>query len=468
MELSDYLRVFRAHWIGVIALVLAGVAAAAAWSLLQPKVYTADASGFVTARGASDLGSSMVGDQLAQSKVKSYLDIGTWRAVAEFAIEELGLQASPEQLVGQVRVTNPSGTVILQVAASASTPERARDLAEVWLRGIIAQVELIESADGTAAPVTVLPGDSARLPTEPSSPNLRQNLALGALAGALLGAGYALVRDRLDQRIRTPDGLEAATGLSAVGVLPLGDEAKELGLLPLEPDARGGAWTALAEAFRGLRTNLQYMNVDDPPRAIVVTSPLPGDGKSFTAANLAITIAATGQRVVLVDGDLRRPRLADLFGLPTGGGLSDLLAGRAEPADVLQPIGTSGLRLLSAGSIPPNPSEILGSERMRHLIAELTADALVIIDSPPLLPVTDAAILSTRADGALVVVGAGKTTYDVLDHALDLLEKARAKPLGVVLNRAPTSGAASSYYGYHYAKDYYRGQPRRAAAAEKS
>ena len=161
----------------------------------------------------------------------------------------------------------------------------------------------------------------------------------------------------------------------------------------------------------------------------------------------------------------RRPRLADLFGLPTGGGLSDLLAGRAEPADVLQPIGTSGLRLLSAGSIPPNPSEILGSERMRHLIAELTADALVIIDSPPLLPVTDAAVLSTRADGALVVVSAGKTTYDVLDGALSVLEKARGKALGVVLNRMPTSGAGASYYGYHYTADYYRKGPGRRVAS---
>ena len=148
MELGDYLRVARAYWVGIVAFFLAGIAVAALWTLMQPKVYTADASGYVAAQGATDLGTSMVGDQLAQSKVKSYLDIGSWRSVAEYAIAELNLDTTPEQLVNQVKVTNPTDTVILQVSASASTPEAARDLAEVWLRGMIAQVEKIESVDG--------------------------------------------------------------------------------------------------------------------------------------------------------------------------------------------------------------------------------------------------------------------------------------------------------------------------------
>ncbi|MCW5953128.1 MAG: hypothetical protein KIT69_12810, partial [Propionibacteriaceae bacterium] len=125
MELSDYLRILRAHWLGIVLILAAGVVAAGAWSLLQPRVYTADASGFVAAQGATDLGTSMVGNQLAQSKVKSYLDIGTWRSVAEYAIQELNLTTTPDALVRQVKVTNPANTVILQVAASASTPEAA-------------------------------------------------------------------------------------------------------------------------------------------------------------------------------------------------------------------------------------------------------------------------------------------------------------------------------------------------------
>ena len=176
----------------------------------------------------------------------------------------------------------------------------------------------------------------------------------------------------------------------------------------------------VAESFRGLRTNLQYMNVDDPPRAIVVTSPLPGDGKTFTAANLAITLAASGQRTVLLDADLRRPHVASTFGLLPDAGLSDVLSGRAHHTDVLQPVaGSDHLQVMAAGPIPPNPSELLGSDKMRQLINTLTSDAMVIIDSPPLLPVTDSTVLTTRADGALIVVSMGATTYDMLDHALD-------------------------------------------------
>jgi len=467
VELRDYLRVLRAHWAGVLALFLLGVAVAGGVSILQPRVYTADASGYVAAQGATDLGTSMVGDQLAQSKVKSYLDIGTWRAVAEYAISELKLDTTPEDLVKDVSVTNPTNTVIIQVSASASTPESARDLAEVWIRGIIKQVEQIEGANGKTPPVTVIPGDSARLPTSPSSPNWKLNLALGALAGLLLGVGYAVVRDRMDRRIRSAEQVERATGLAAVGELPL--ESSLSGHLEVLPaaDARGrGTFVSLAEAFRGLRTNLQYMSVDNPPQAIVVTSPMPGDGKSFTAANLALTIAASGRRVVLIDGDLRRPMIAKLFKLPNDAGLSDVLAGRAQVADLLQPADpTYPLEVLAAGPVPPNPSEILGSERMRQLIAELGEDALVIIDSPPVLPVTDAAVLATRSDGALMVVSTGRTTYDQLDAALELLEKARAKALGIVLNRVPTTGAGAVRYGYQYRGDYYASSRSGSSAA---
>ena len=466
MELSDYLRILRAHWIGILAILAIGIAGAGGWSLLQPRVYTADASGFVAAQGATDLGTSMVGNQLAQSKVKSYLDIGTWRSVAEFAIKELNLTATPDALVRQVKVTNPANTVILQVSANGPTPESARDLAEVWLRGIVNQVEQIEASSAGSAPVTIIPGDSAQLPTAPSSPNTRLNLALGALIGLMLGLGYAVVRDRMDQHVRSAIQVERATGLAVVAGLPLEPSlVNHPQLLPVGDAREKHELVPLTEAFRGLRTNLQYMSVDDPPRAIVVTSPLPNDGKSFTAANLALTIAAAGQRVILIDGDLRRPSVAKVFGMPDDAGLSDVLAGRATAAEVLQPGHPSyALEVLTAGPIPPNPSEILGSERMRHLIAELSEDALVIIDSPPLLPVTDAAVLSTRADGALVVVSTGKTTYDMLGRALELLDKAKGKPLGIVLNRVPTSGAGAANYGYQYSGDYYRSTPSETEA----
>lgn len=456
MELRDYLRILRAHWIGIVVLTLVGIGVAAGWTFLQPRIYTAAASGYVAAASlGSDTGSSLIGDQLARSKVTSYLDIGSWRAVAESAITELGLPTTPEHLVTQVDVTNPLNTVVIHVSASASTPEAARDLAEAWIRGMVTEIDKIEG-DGTpgSAAVTLIPGDSARLPAAPSSPNVRLALALGALVGLAIGIGYAVVRRILDRRVRDPREIERETHTPVVGILPL-DRTLEAGRRLFNFEMSRSGSIPLAEAMRELRTNLQFMSVDNPPRAIVITSPLPGDGKSTLAGNLAMSLTAAGQRVILIDADLRRPMLATLFGLPEGAGLTDILAGRAELDDVVHTIGRSGdLSVITTGRIPPNPSELLGSNRMRELVRTLSAQALVLIDSPPLLPVTDGAILSTVADGALVVVSAGKTTYDMLIKANENLARANARPLGIVLNRVPRRGSTAAYYGYQYRGDY--------------
>ncbi len=472
MELTDYVRILRANWMAVVAALFAGVILAAGWSLLQPRVYTADTSGYVAAAGSSDIGSSMVGNQLAQSKVRSYVDIGSWRSVAVFAIDSLGLAETPEHLVQRVTVTNPTDTVVLRVSAKASTPEGARDLAEAWIRGMVNEIGKIEGATGQTPAVQLIAGDSARLPTAPSSPNTKMNLALGALLGLLVGFGIAVTREWLDRRIRSAEGVESAAGLSVVGTLPFEpDQNGQDAPLLLRTDARTGHRAATAEAFRSLRTNLQYMKVDDPPRAIVVTSSLPGDGKSTVAASLAVTLAQSGQRTILVDADLRRPRQANAFGLDGATGLSDVLATRSSAEELLQPIAAvPGLMVLASGPIPPNPSELLGSERMRQLIDSLKRDAFVVIDSPPLLPVTDAAVLTHSSDGALVVVDTGKTTYEALGKALELLGKANGTALGVVMNRVPRKGAGALHYGYQFTDDYYGEsvQPRARGKREPS
>lgn len=467
MELRDYVRVLRVHWLWVLAAVVCCTAIAAGWTWLQPRVYTAEASGYVAAAAEDNIGSSMVGNQLAQSKVRSYVEVGSWRTVAEYAIGALQLDATPEAVVGRVNVTNPTDTVVLRVSAKGSSPEEARDLAEAWIRGMIAEIEKIEQATGGVAPaVRLVPGDSARLPGAPSSPNVRVNLALGVLLGLMIGMGYALVREWLDRRIRSAEGVEDATGLSVIGGIPFDEEQAAAGrALRAAASARADRDLALqAEAFRMLRTNLQYMQVDDPPRAIVITSSLPGDGKSYVASKLALALAQTGQPTVLVDADMRRPRIASMFGLDADVGLSDVVAGRAAVGDVLQPVpGVAGLTVLTSGPIPPNPSELLGSGRMHRLIDGIKADSFVVIDAPPLIPVTDAAVLTHHTDGALVVIDTGKTTYEVLDRALDALAKANGKALGVVMNRVPRTGAGAVYYGYQYTDAYYEADPAKNA-----
>lgn len=460
MELRTYLRIARTGWWIIVIGLVVGVLAAAGWVSLQKPVYTADAGGFVSAStgSGSDTGSALIADNLAKSKVKSYIDVGTWRSVASRVIEDLGLDVQPESLVRSISISNPVDTVNLVVRASASTPEGARDIAQAWVRAMATEVESLETQSGGNAVVRLVPGDSAQLPQSPSSPNIRIALALGAVVGLVLGSVVAAVRYMFDRRIRSAETIEKETGQVVVGSIPVEKSfTTSHRLIPLDGVTAGdpGKYFRVAEAMRELRTNIQFMDVDKPPRVIVVTSPLPGDGKSTTSANLAITLAANGQRVVLIDGDLRRPMVASIFALVEGAGLTDVLAGRAEFEDVAQPVGTAGnLLVLGTGMLPPNPSEVLGSSRMQKLLALLAEDATVIIDAPPLLPVTDAAVLTHSADGAIIVGSVGKTTIETLQKALQALHRAGGRCLGVVINRVPVRGRGKGYYDYRYTGDY--------------
>jgi len=459
MELRDYLRILRAHWVGILLLTVLGGVAAFGWTSLQPRVYTASASGIVQSTGGgSDTGSALVGNQLASSKVSSYVNIGGWRSVAEHAIVALDLDTTPAVLVTRVAVSNPLNTAIINVSAGAASPEAARDLAEAWIDGMVAEINTLESGDPVVpGAVTLMAGQSASLPSEPSSPNVRLNLALGVLIGLALGIGYAVIRHVLDRRVRHPRDIERETGVSVVGTLPLEKELTGARtLVTFDGATQTATSTHLSEAMRELRTNLQFMDVDHPPRIIVVTSPLPGDGKSTTSANLALSLAAAGQRTILIDADLRRPVVGSVFHLPEGAGLSDVLAGRATIDEVIhQPDPSGNLFVLTAGRIPPNPSEVLGSQRMRDLLKGLRETAMVIVDSPPAIPVADAAILSTAADGVLLVVSAGRTTFEMMQKAVENVARTNGRVLGAVLNKVPRRGAESGYYGYQYTGSYY-------------
>jgi capsular exopolysaccharide synthesis family protein len=265
------------------------------------------------------------------------------------------------------------------------------------------------------------------------------------LLGGLLGFGYAVARSILDRRIRSVADIERDFDVPVVGTIP--DIGPGAGLIVA--DSTSGPSAQASEGYRRLRTNLSYMDVDNPPRAIVITSPRQGDGKSTTAVNLAAAIALSGQDVTLVDGDLRRPNLAPLLGLDDTIGLTDVLAGRVKLSDALQAHSEiEGLRVLTSGTKPPNPSELLGSHAMRSLIAELAKQGYVIVDAPPLLPVTDAAILGHGADGALITIATGNTVDHELETALTHLNNAQARPLGVVLNKMSRKNVGSGYYGY--------------------
>ena len=205
---------------------------------------------------------------------------------------------------------------------------------------------------------------------------------------------------------------------------------------PLLTDA--GTHVPRAEAFRVLRTNLQFLDPDAPPRSFLITSAVPGEGKSSTATNLAITLAQAGKKVLLVDGDLRRPSIATMLGLEGAVGLTTVLVGRSDLEASIQLHRESGVHVLTGGPVPPNPSEILQSHATRDLLGRLRAMYdLVVIDAPPLLPVADAAITAAEVDGAIVVVRHGKTTREQLRHSVERLEQVGARTFGVVVNMTP-------------------------------
>lgn len=478
MELKDYLRIIRAYWRGVVALVLASIGIAAVLSLALPKVYSAQASGFVGYGGANrSVGEASVQDNLAKSRAASYVDIARSRATAEDVIRALGLTESPNTLVDNVTVQQPEDTVLVKITSRASSPEKAQRLADAWVAALARQVAAIEDPSNSGLTLRLVPIEQAALPTAPTSPNTRLNLALGLALGLLLGLGYALLRNQLDRRITTSDRFDVEFGVAVAGVIPASEH------LSKARSARGSLVAANAEpsmidrapaeAFRKLRTNLQYMDVDNPPRVIVVTSPLPGDGKSTVAAHLAVALASTGEPTVLIDADLRRPVQADVFGLVEGVGLTEVLIGRVTFEDACQTVGSvPGLRVLGAGSIPPNPSEMLGSRTMKRLLAELGASNTVIVDAAPLLPFTDAAVLGAGADGVLIVVSSGKTIDSQLRDALGHLNAVQAHILGAVINRAtrrPGSGyyGDTGYYGYAPTSETKQRTRRTSASSRK-
>jgi capsular exopolysaccharide synthesis family protein len=457
MELRDFVRVLRAHWVGVLLIVAIAGIATVAYTEQQPEVYAADANGFVSAGTAADPALGSVNDQLAKSRAVSYVDIAKSRATAQEVVDALGLDAEPAALVGAISVEQPVDTVLIKITAEAPTPTEAQALADAWVSALATQVAKIEDPLGDAADGTprVIPIESAELPTAPISPQPARNMMLGLALGVLMATGYAFARSTMDRRLRDPDAVERRFGVSVVGKLPtaraLAYKHASPTFVALQSGQTSKADAIVAEAFRKLRTNLLFMDIDNPPRVIVVTSPRPGDGKSTVSANLAAAIAASGQPVALVDADMRRPSIASSLGLVEGVGLTDVLVGRVGLEDALQDVASvGGLRVLAAGSPPPNPSELLGSKTMRSVIERLAEDHFVVLDTPPLLPVTDAAVLTANADGALIVVTAGKTIDKELEVALQHLRAVNGKALGVILNKVPRRGVGSDSYATYY------------------
>lgn len=449
VDIRDYVRVLRVRWRLLVACVLLGLAAASLATVLTEKVYEAKAQLFVsTSESANDSGSGLnQGGQFAQQRVKSYAEIVNSPAVTDAVVGELALPTTSRRLGEMITASAPLDTVLIDVSVRDGSPRQAQSVVNAvagQFTRVVAQLETPTSGGTPLVKVSVV--RAADLPDVPVSPRTRINLALGLLVGLAVGVGASVLRENLDTTVKSPAELQDSLGVATLGVISYDAGATARPLI-VHDDPR----STRAEAFRQLRTNLQFVDVDAPPRSITITSALPQDGKSTTACNLAIALAQSGLRVALVEADLRRPRLAEYLGIEGAVGLTDVLVGRVELDDVLQRWGPDDMLVLPSGPTPPNPSELLGSQHMQNLLATLESRVdLVLLDATPLLPVTDAAIVAAQTSGTIVIMRVGRTTRDQAGRAVELLRNVDARIYGVVLNMAPTKGPRAEGYGYGY------------------
>jgi capsular exopolysaccharide synthesis family protein len=451
VTLTQYLRVLRQQWFVVVLLAILGLGSAAAYTYRQTPIYSAQIQLFVSVHNASpsrgaDISQMSQGSTFTQQRVKSYANLVTSPSITEAVIAQLRLPYTPGQLAGEISASSPLDTVVLDIDVSDPDPARAAKIANAVGVQFPRYISTLETPTGQVlSPVWITVTRDAVAPTVPVSPRIPLNLALGLIVGLGLGIAAAVLRDQLNTAVSGVSDIEKLTGAIPLGVVPYDAAASKQPLVTA--DQFGGR----AEAFRTLRTNLQFADVDDPPRIIAITSALPAEGKTTTACNVALTLAQSGARVILVEGDLRKPAVGRYLGLSNAVGLTNVLAGHYELRDVIVGYDRDTLAVLPSGPTPPNPSELLGSQQMRQLLTTLVDHYdLVIIDAPPLLPVTDAAVLSAEADGAIIVVRHGKSRREEVERALQALNSVNAKVLGSVLNFAPRKKRRGGYDGYGY------------------
>lgn len=453
VELSDFAATLRQRWRILVAAVLAGLCVAVAVVLLATPRYEASAELFVSTQTAGASSNDLLqGSSFTQQRVKSYAALAKTPAVLQPVVDQLQLHTDPASLADSVTASSPTDTVLIDLAVRSTSPDKAARIANAVAEQFRRTVEGIERPSaGGPTPVSVTVVQQPTVPTGPVYPNRVLDIGLGLIVGLGIGVGLALLRQAQDRSVRAEADVAALTDAPVLGSIAFDAAAADRPLV-VQGDPHGPR----SEAFRALRTNLQFVAVGNRPRSVVVTSSVPGEGKSTTTANLACTMAAGGRRVAVVEADLRRPRLAHYLGLEDSAGLTDVLIGRASLDEVLQPWGSEGtLSVLGCGPIPPNPSELLGSEAMGRVLSQLLERVdHVLIDAPPLLPFTDAAVLSRMTDGTLMVVGSDRIDRDGLRRALDALTRVDTNLLGIVMNLVPPRATHGYEYGYGYGYGY--------------
>lgn len=530
MEIRRQIAIVRPWLPLLIASTLLAAAASFVISSQMPKVYEAKAT-LIVGQSLSSVNPNYDQLLTSQRLSETYALVATTRPILENVAKDLGLATSADELRAGVYADAPQGNTLLTITAHDGNPTRAAAIAnavadeliaaspaiqgrqaefqasidedltatQVQIKETQAQVkalnELPERTAAQTAQLGILEGRLASLrstyaallayssgggssllsiiepavtPTSPILPRVQLNTLLAALVGLLLGAAIVFIIEYLDDAVKDSDAVREVTGLSTLGTIARMRGAKGRGEMYrltalLYPRSR------VTEDYRTLRTNIEFASVDEPIETILVTSSAPGEGKTITASNLAAVFAQAGREVLLVDADLRKPGIHAVFSLPNAQGLTTLLLNQdVGVGAITQATEQEHLRVLSSGPLPPNPAELLSSQRMRTVLDQLRLAAnLIIIDAPPLQAFADAAILSSVVDGTLLVIDAGRGHRGAVRQSREILVKADANVLGVVLNRIPPRARPdhASYYGGY---DLEEGPVGQSGAPKKS
>lgn len=441
MDLHTYLATLRKHLllICVAVVVSVGIALLAYWR--TPPTFASRIQFYVSTPLPEGTNAQSAG-QFAQARVNSYVELLSSEELGSRVLEVTDdVALSANDVAKRVTADANVNTVLVTATVTDGSPQRSLSIARGVGIAFPKMVDELDNSGRTTALVVIHIVSGPTLLSGQVAPDLRFFLLVGIAGGLFIGVGYAVFRELLDTSISTSGEAHEAAGVPILGSLPLDTDLKRSPLI-----IGSQATTPRAEAHRKLRTNLQFVDAAQNASSILITSSLPSEGKSITAVNLALSLVELGQRTILVDADMRKPQISRYLDVANDVGLSNLLAGQAQLDQVVQPWGNQGLFVLASGSVPPNPAELLGSPRMRELLDQLGKDYdRVVLDSPPILPVTDAVVIARQTNSVLLVIRAHQTPRSDVNHAVAALQAVGAPLVGAVLNMRKVTRSDQEY-----------------------
>ncbi len=438
MTPREFVDIARERWRFIVAGLLLGLVAAGLAIYLVPREYSASVTMIVSTQPVDPTIPAPTGsDEVSAQRISTYVELARSKRLASDVILALRLPDTPEQLANRIAVTTTPDSALITAAVTDGSSDQAVNIANAIGSAFIKDVgEIEQPADPARRPSIVAKVfQQAQPPADLVAPRPSLYVVFGVVLGLLVGFGAAVVRSALDTGVKSRSQLEEILRVPVLGII---GRDRKIRSSPLR--MYGASHTPLAEAFRHLRTNVQVGALDRRRKTILVTSATSGEGRTTTVCNLGLTLAKAGARVVIVDADLRNPSIARCLGISPTPGLTDVLDATESVKSAVRPVGPT-LDALPSGICPPNPSELLGSKRMTDLLASLRdMYDVVLIDTAPLLPVTDAAVLAPRVDAVLVVVRHGRTHVQDVYEARDTLHAVSARILGSVLTMARHAG----------------------------